>query len=245
MKVLITGAISGIGYDLAKVLAFRGHAVYACYENEEEKREYKEEENLHLVKLDLKEEKDYSILDKIDFDVIVNQAGICIGGPAYENISELRENYEVNVFGTMNLIGHYIKNCKEKGYSGKILITSSLSKNIPLPYLGKYIGTKASLSILAKILKLELCLEKQDISVKLIEPGAYHTGFNQVMLAGIEYDKTYFWMHKLFSCLEKKETRTIVNKMVKAIESSSCKFYYSAPCSQRILAKIYQIFCCC
>ncbi len=246
MNVLITGAASGIGYDLARVLAYRCHQVYACCHTEAsyEKRKDEETPYLHFRKLDITKIEDLSILEEIPFDCIVNHAGIAIGGRLIDRVEEgkLEENFEVNVWATMRLIARYIKDCQKENRPGKVLITSSLAGYFPLPYLGCYVSTKTTLTMLSQILRWECKLENLPISVKLIQPGAYHTGFNQLLLSGVKEEKMYQKGRKLFALLEQKETHTIVNKMVKAIETSSSKFLYRAPCYQAFLTKCYQIF---
>ena len=59
---------------------------------------------------------------------------------------------------------------------------SSLIGLMPLKFLGVYSATKASIIHLTTTLKEELKLLDTNIKVVLIEPGMYHTGFNQVML---------------------------------------------------------------
>ena len=53
---------------------------------------------------------------------------------------------------------------------------------LPLPYLSCYTSSKAALSILCFTLKKELKQINSNISMSLIEPGAYQTGFNDVMI---------------------------------------------------------------
>ena len=240
MKILITGATSGIGNSLAHVLAFRGHEVYACCHTLEQVLNAKNENNLTFIKLDLLNEDDFKIVDEIPFDVIICQAGAGYGGKFLDNISKLKENFDVNVFANFSLIKRYVNSCKKNNRMGKVLITSSLSAYLPIPYLGSYTSTKATLSHLARTLRYEFFIEKIPVSVKLILPGAYYTGYNQAMLNGIDNEKVYQTMHKMFSIIEKKNLRTIVNKMVLATEDNSCRFIYSAPFCQSFLTKLYK-----
>lgn len=252
MKILITGATSGIGHDLARVLAFRNHQVYACCHtiNELQRMSNLKEKNIEYLKLDITNEKDYEIIARLGIECIVNLAGIAVGGSLLDlDINDMRKNFEVNVFGTMALCKYFLNYCYDEDRKGKILITSSLAGELPIPFIGSYASTKSSLTMLTKILKkeIELC-GLDNIKVHLILPGAYHTGFNQQMLNYIDNskffnntEKWFYSMQLLFMLIEKKNNRTIVNKMVKAIESDSSKLIYSAPISQKLFVKFYKI----
>ena len=98
MNILITGATSGIGEDLAKTLAYLGYNVYACCHTDKELM-YKSSniKNLNYIKFDISNVDDYKNIDKYNIDVLVNQAGICIGGSFLDVEQEkLEENFKIN-----------------------------------------------------------------------------------------------------------------------------------------------------
>lgn len=258
MKILITGATSGIGYSLTKKLIRNGHYVYLCvhHENEIEKvieklKDINYQDRVSVIKLDITNKSDRKLIKKLDIDCLVNQAGIGIGGSLLNlEVKDIRENFEVNFFGTLELTKLYIKSRKNK--RGKVLITSSLAGIYPIPFLGSYCSTKASLSIMARTLKQELKKTNLDIKIKLIEPGAYHTGFNQIMIENKELlnndiflepiEKIINKQKKLFSYIESKSINSIVNKMYNAIISDNNKLVYRAPLIQVIGIKLYMLF---
>ncbi len=247
MNILITGATSGIGHELARELARRGHTIYACCHAKEELEQLikRRQSNIHYLKLDITRQADYQVLANLPIDVLVNQAGIGIGGSLLDlEIDEVRRNFEVNVFSTLCLTKFYIETCKKTQRKGKVLITSSLAGYLPIPYLGSYAATKASLIILTKVLREELRLAGLPIQVKLILPGAYYTGFNQSMLSHISpaSSKTYLKMNQLFQLIEKKKLDSIVSQMARAVTSNTSKLIYSAPIFQRMMTRIYRIF---
>lgn len=250
MNVLITGATSGIGEDLAKTLAYFGYNVYACCHTDKELM-YKSSniKNLNYIKFDISNVDDYKNIDKYNIDVLVNQAGICVGGSFLDIEQEkLEENFKINVFSTIRLTKYFIDYCYSNGKKGKVLVTSSLIDGFPACFLGSYALTKCSLTMFTKILKKELKKSCIDVSVKLIRPGAYKTGFNQLMIDDIipsKYFRDSNKIHRiykiLFDILEKKNNRTVVNKMVIAIKDNSNRLIYSVPFAQNIPVKIYKV----
>lgn len=258
-KILYTGARSGIAYNVIKNLKYDDYYIYATVHTIEEEKHlkdlYKEFNNIECFKLDITDENDLKKIENLDIDILINNAAIGEGGSLLEiDIDRIRANFETNVFSSYRLIQIIFKRMFAKK-SGKIIIMSSLASVIPLKFLGAYCGSKASVSQMAKILEKEVKMLCKDIDVILIEPGMYHTGFNQVML-----DNKYNYMYKnsyfknfiptiikeekrLFGFLEKNNFNSITNKIVKAIKTDNPKFVYKAPLFQSVGAKIYSIFC--
>lgn len=257
MNVLVTGATSGIGYALALKLIKNGHKVYLCVHNEKEVKttfekikDIKYQDRVSVIKLDITKKDDRMILKDLEIDCLVNQAGIGIGGSLLNmKVSDIKKNFEVNFFSTLEMTKLYIETRKNK--KGKVVITSSLSGLIPLPFLGSYCSSKAALITMATCLRKELKKTNLNIKIKLIEPGAYKTGFNQIMLENknIRSDKFFTesmesitdTQKEIFSLIEKRNLSSIVNKMYQAIESDSDKLIYRAPFFQVLGVKLYML----
>lgn len=260
MKILITGARSGIAYQVSLKLAQHGHLVYlTTHTNQQAIEINKKVKNLGLnivcFKLDITKEEDRILITKLNLDVLINHAGIGKGGSIVDmDINDVRENYEVNFFATYRLVQLFYHNMKKRNKKGKIFIMSSISSMLSLPYLGSYSSTKAAISNLAFALKTELKDINSNISISLIEPGAYKTGFNQVMIENKEKylnKNSIFYKNrhiinskqqKLFSIFEKKNLNSIVNKIVREVEKEKPKFKVRAPFLQIIGAKLYLLF---
>lgn len=260
MKILITGATSGIGFDLAKKLSKRGHTVYITTHKREQLKgiiEKIEKEHLmiHPYKMDIRCQKDRALIRKINPDVLVNHAGIGNGGSLLDiDMDVLRENYETNIFSSFSLLKEFYDLKEERGENGKIFVTSSIASMLPIPFLGCYTSSKAAISMLVKTLQLELKSRKSSISISLIEPGAYHTGFNQVMIDNKilftkKSSKIYQYVpsmnriqRNMFALIEKKDTSSLIRKVVKEIESDSPKFKIRRPILQGFIAKITLLF---
>ena len=108
--------------------------------------------------------------------------------------------------------------------------------------------------MLSACLKKEINMINKKIKIKLIEPGLYRTGFNEVM-----FDNKYDFMERetfFNSILEKirkrenfiikyltlKNYNSIVRQIVKAIQEDNNKFIYKAPLIEVLGTKIYQMF---
>lgn len=184
MNILITGGRSNIAYNLALKLSKRHKIYLTTHTNKQcQTLKYKINNNITVFKLDITKEEDRNKINNLDIDCLINHAGIGIGGSIIDmNIDDLRYNYEVNVFSSFEVVKLVYHKFLKEHKKGKIFIMSSLSSMIPLFLLGSYTSTKASISMLTMSLHQELKLIKSNISISLIEPGAYHTGFNQIMI---------------------------------------------------------------
>ncbi len=256
LNILITGARSGIAKEVGTILLQKGHTLYLTTHTKKEAKKLQEElesfSNVHCFKLDVNDLNDHEKVKDLSLDVLINHAGIGIGGSIIDMPMELvEENFKTNVFNNFRLMQLVIQNMLKEGKKGKIFITSSLASLMPIPFLGSYCATKAAISMLATTLQMELWYLKSSVSISLIEPGAYHTGFNQVMIENKELwmrEGNYFYheLHqlnakekKLFSLMEKKTLTSIVRKIVKNVEKRHPKRKIRAPFFQVLMLKLY------
>ena len=254
-KILYTGAASGIAKEVIKKIKHK-YYIYVGTHNKKQlelvKQKYKNEKNIQVIKLDITDKNDIEKIKKLDIDILICNAAIGYGGSISEiDMKKVRNNFEVNVFANFELVQIVLKKMIKKD-SGKIIMMSSLSGIMPIKFLGVYSATKASINKLTETLKKEIKLLTKNIKILLIEPGMYKTGFNQVML-----ENKYDWMEKesyfkkelelirkkenyFWNLFERKKLESIVKQIVKSVETNN-KFKYSAPTSQRIIAKIYSL----
>lgn len=255
-KILFTGARSGISNKVIKKLLLENYFIYVTVHTSGElkvvKEKYKNCLNVKCFKLDITNHEDRKQLENLKIDILVSNAAIGESGSMAEiDMNIVRENFETNVFSNFEVVQIVLKNMIKLG-RGKIIMISSLAGIIPIPFLGSYCATKASIIKLTEALNLELKLLKAKIDICLIEPGLYKTGFNQLML-----DKKYDWMcidsffknqinlirksENIFLTLfEKQKLNSIVKKIIKAIKNKPHKIY-RAPFIQAVGAKIYNI----
>ena len=257
MRILITGGRGGIAYQTAKKLSNLGHTVYLCTHTTKQLKSLKENieirsNNIIPLKLDITNKEDLNLLDKLSYDIVWAHAGIGNGGTLLAmDIDVLRDNYETNVFGTMEVVRRSYLKFKREHIKGKIFVTSSLAGMLPLPYLSCYTSSKAALSILCFTLKKELKQINSNISMSLIEPGAYQTGFNDVMINNKEKyleENSEFYQNikkinklqkRLFTLIEKKKYQKLVDKIVTEMLKEKPQFKIKKPLFQSLMTKLY------
>lgn len=253
MNILITGSASGIGFNTGIKLAKLGYNVFFTTETEKQLEVLREKLDLDLhigsFKLDVKEIEDRKKLENMDIDVLISNAAIGIGGSILEaNMDDVRKNYEINVFSNFEVVKIVLNNMLKKN-SGKIIIMSSMIANIPIPFLGIYASTKASISMLGHCLRKEVKLINKNVDIILMEPGLYKTGFNKVMLDN-KYDNKNSIFNELNNSIMileneilnyagSKNIDSISNKIISVINKEKTKSVYRAPFIQNILIKLY------
>lgn len=255
--ILFTGARSGIASAVINRLIDEDYYIYVTVHTVEQlrdvKEKYKNYKNIKCFKLDVNNKKDRDKIKELNIDILVSNAAVGHGGSIINmDLQRLEDNFETNVFSNFKIIQSVIQNMINKD-SGTIIIMSSLAAIIPLKFLGSYCATKASINKLTQCLRKEVKLITKNIKIKLIMPGMYYTGFNQVMLENKypEFKNSVFkskekdirFMEDLFwNTLEYQNLDSISKKVYNAISKNNKKFMYVAPFSQKIGAKLYQIF---
>lgn len=182
--MLVTGSGSGLGLETAVVCAKAGHIVYAGLRSlESTQRVLSKTPSPRLIPVALditKREERQAVLQRIEqdhghLDVLVNNAGIAIGGFLEQlEEKELRQVFDVNVFGTFALTKESLPLLR-KSKSPIIISVSSMLGRLALPGLGAYIASKFALEGMFETLRHELV--PFGIRVVILEPGAYKTDF--------------------------------------------------------------------
>lgn len=179
--ILITGASSGIGKVTAKYFAEKGWNVAATMRNPEKETELQKIENINIFKLDVSDadsiQNSYNEIMR-EFgavDVLLNNAGYGLYG-AFELLSEtqIRKQFEVNVFGMMNVTKAYLPHFRERK-SGVIINVSSVAGKIGAPLSSAYCSTKFAVEGFSESLTFEM--NEFGVRVKIVEPGIVKTDF--------------------------------------------------------------------
>lgn len=179
--VLITGCSSGIGLCCAEGLKARGYRVFATARKQADVDRL-QEQGFEAFRLDIADSDSIreglgQVLDAADGKLygLFNNAGFGQPG-AIEDLSRdvLREQFETNVFGTLeltNLVLPVMRGQEE----GRVIINSSVLGFAAMPYRGAYNASKYALEGLADTLRLELA--GSGVYVSLIEPGPIRSRF--------------------------------------------------------------------
>ncbi len=189
--VLITGASSGIGEELAACFAKGGHDLVLVARSKDKLKALAEMlSGAHDVKVtvlpaDLSEAGAAARLlaavkrRKIDIDILVNNAGVLESG-AFVDMSPQRhqELISLNVGGLTDMLAHFAPLMAERG-SGRILNVASIAAFQPVPALATYAATKAYVLSLTESLAEEL--KGSGVTVTALCPGI--TATNMVATA--------------------------------------------------------------
>lgn len=187
--ILITGASTGIGYGCVKEFHKRGYHVFGSVRKPADAERLKNElgENFTPLLFDVSDpgaiqkaaEEVASILgENQGLGGLINNAGIAIGGPLMlQPMEEIRQHFEVNVFGLIQVTQAFLPllGAKENHpvAPGKILNISSVGGKIAAPFIGAYAATKHAVEGVSESWRRELLL--YGIDVIIIGPGAVKT----------------------------------------------------------------------
>jgi NAD(P)-dependent dehydrogenase (short-subunit alcohol dehydrogenase family) len=179
--LLITGVSSGFGRALAQEALLAGHRVVGTVRSAQAQRDFEE----------LSEGKAFArVLDVTDFeaidgvvaeieaavgpvDVLVNNAGYGHEGILEESpLSEMRRQFDVNVFGAVAMIKAVLPFMRERR-SGHILNITSMGGHITMPGIAYYCGSKFALEGISDALAKEV--HPLGIAVTAVAPGSFRT----------------------------------------------------------------------
>lgn len=179
-KIFVTGASSGVGKAICQLFLKKGWQVIATLRIPETYGEA-ETADLSILPLDVTDKHSIERALAIAYqrhgaiDVVVNNAGFGEFG-VFEGITDdrIRANFEVNVFGVMNVIRAVLPRMRDVG-RGTIVNISSGGGIIGLPATSVYLSTKFALEGFTESIWYEL--DGLGIGIKLVEPGGIETPF--------------------------------------------------------------------
>lgn len=191
MKALVTGASSGIGYEISKYLAKRGYDIIVVSRNRQALENLKNEikTNVQIVCMDLSVVdncvKLYENFKDENIDVLINNAGFGM----YGNFDILDMNKEieminVNILACDILTKLFLKDMKKRD-SGYILNVGSIAGFMPGPLMSSYYASKSYVVKLTQAIRKELKKSKSGVSVSVLCPGPVNTNFNNT--AGVKF----------------------------------------------------------
>lgn len=188
LKALVTGASSGIGRDIARILASKGYNLVLVARNEEalkqlaEELKQKESIDVETISIDLSiEENCKELYKKVqDVDILINNAGFgdC-GDFTKTSLDKEIRMIHTNIIAYHILMKLYLIDMKARG-SGKILNVASIAGFMPGPLMSTYYATKAYIVRISEGIREELKKEKSKVQISILCPGPVDTNFNKV-----------------------------------------------------------------
>lgn len=186
MKALVTGASSGIGYDISKYLDSKGYEIIAVARNETRlnklKSELKKKSQIIIMDLSKPEncKKLYSQLKTQDIDILINNAGFGLIGQFYKtDLDREVKMINTNIVAVHILMKLFLRDMikKDRGY---ILNVGSIAGFMPGPLMATYYSTKSYVVKLTQSVHKELSKKKSNVSISVLCPGPVDTMFNDV-----------------------------------------------------------------
>jgi len=184
---LITGATSGIGYELAKLFAGDGYNLAIVARSEERLQQVSSEimgsfnVRVKTIANDLfrreaaREIYDEMEKEQIHVSVLVNDAGQGEWGYFKDtDIDRELDIIQLNISSLVSLTKYFLRGMLARN-DGKILNVASLVSNFPSPLLSVYAGTKAFVLSFTEALRNEL--KETAITVTALQPGVTDTDF--------------------------------------------------------------------
>jgi short-subunit dehydrogenase len=229
--ILVTGASSGFGLQIANKLHESGYGVIGTSRDPEK---YQSKLPFKLLPLDIINDHSIESFGKELFkhikqlDVLINNAGFYLSGLAEETtIEQGKKQLETNFWGTVKLTNELLPYFRKQRF-GKIITLSSIMGLISLPGGAYYAASKHALEGYFRALRFEL--NEFNIKVSMVEPMAFKT--NIITNATVaenkisDYDayrtKLKDYTKDLFA--KSEEPSAVVETLLKLIENEKPKF---------------------
>lgn len=185
--VLITGASSGIGKELARIYAVKGYNEVLVARRQDLLKQVQDEltSQYHVdvkyfvcdLSKNPKEVYDYCISNNIKIDVLVNNAGYGNYGKFIDaDLDKTLGMIELNNKSLVALTYYFVKEMKENG-GGHILNVGSVASFVPGPYMAVYYATKSFVLSFSAAIRQEL--KNDNIKVSVLCPAPTKSNFWQ------------------------------------------------------------------
>ncbi|WP_034256499.1 SDR family NAD(P)-dependent oxidoreductase [Adhaeribacter aquaticus] len=189
---LITGASSGIGYELTKLFAKDGHNVVMVAHHDDKLQQAAQQIKtefplirVETVSIDLSKDGSadrlYSIVQDrgIQIEYLVNNAGFGEKGQFLEtDLDKEIAMIHLNTITVLTLTKRYLREMINRG-SGRILQVSSVAAFLPHPLLAVYAGTKSFVKSFSESLQDEI-KEHKNVTITVLCPPPTETNFFEV-----------------------------------------------------------------
>lgn len=195
MKVLITGASSGIGLATAGKFAEEGHEVWVCGRRKERLDEIRSEwagSYEHPVRISVLDVRILSEVEKMvsevreiwgEPDILINNAGLALGLSTIDegDIAEWETMIDTNIKGLLYITRNIAPLMRSAKKGHIINIGSTAGKNV-YPNGNVYCATKYAVDALSQSMRIDLL--DHNVKVTAINPGMVDTEFSLVRFSG-------------------------------------------------------------
>lgn len=186
MKALITGASSGLGADMARILADKGYELILVARRKTKLEKLQKElgDKVQIEIMDISSTfncmKLYNKYKKEDIDILINSAGFGIYGEfTNTSIDKELDMIDINVKTVHTLTKLFLNDFKKKN-KGYILNVASSAAFLSGPLMASYYASKAYVLNLTTAINEELRQIGSDVYVGALCPGPVETEFNRV-----------------------------------------------------------------
>lgn len=248
--ILVTGASSGIGLSVAKMLAEQGHIIYAASRRGQKGQKFQNGGELIPVMMDV---CDDVLIDKAvrqiiqeqgRIDGVIHSAGMGIAGAAEDTpIADVKLQMQVNYFGVLQVNAKVLPQLrKSKGFC---VIVGSVAGIVPIPFQSQYSASKFALEAYAQALSMEM--HPFSVQVCLVDPGDTKTGFTNARKFTLPANSPYDAMcKKAVSVMEKDEQNgdspdVVARAICKAVTKNRMPIRVIVGMKYRLIVAIFQL----
>lgn len=192
MKIIITGASSGIGAAFARILDQQGHKLILVSRNRDKLQGLQRtlKQKARIICLDLSQASNCLLLYRLtkneDVDMLINNAGYGMFGPFHTtSLADEINMMNLNVRAVHILTKYFLRDFVRRD-RGILLNVASAAGLLPGgPLMAAYYASKAYIVHLTKGIQGELRRQGSRVQVSLLCPGPVDTNFNR--RAGVKF----------------------------------------------------------
>ncbi|WEE35433.1 SDR family NAD(P)-dependent oxidoreductase [Lactiplantibacillus paraplantarum] len=197
--VIVTGVSSGVGKSTARLYQETGQYQVFGFARHATAQQELAKLGVHLVDIDLTHPEEITaaidwIIQKVGgIDILANIAGMATNGMIEDlPMSEARQQFKVNVFGTMQLVQAVLPIMRQQ-HAGKIITITSIVTQLSQPMFGWYSASKVALEQLLTTLQSEV--DQFGIDISYIQPAAIATAMTKGPKSYVKYSSNSAYAH--------------------------------------------------
>jgi len=186
MKALITGASSGIGRDMARILNKKGYDLILVAKDKGKLEDIQKEigGDTKIIPMDLISTFNclelYNQVKDEDIEILINDAGFGLFGSfTTTKLDKELDMIDLNIKALHTLTKLFLTDFKKKN-KGYILNVASMAAFSPGPMMATYYATKAYVVSLTEAISEELRQNNSNVYIGALCPGPVRTEFNKV-----------------------------------------------------------------